>query len=63
MTHAFSRPARLICALTFAGLLVACGNTGDGGVRKGPQAVHPSPSELAKTPLFPCGTEGQPACA
>lgn len=55
------RPIRVICALGVVALLAAC--SGDQTVREGPQAVHPSPSELAKVPLFDCGIEGQPACA
>ena len=63
MTHALSRPARLAGALALAAFLAACGGGQDiKGVRDGPQAVHPSPSELAKTPLYACGTQGQPAC-
>ena len=61
MTNALSLSARLACTLTVAGFLAACSQNTE--VRNGPQDVHPSPSELAKVPLHPCGTEGQPACA
>lgn len=50
MSNVLSRPIRLAATLAVVGFLAACAT--DSEVRDGPQEVHPSPSELAKVPLY-----------
>ena len=52
MFNTMSLSTRLACTMAFVGLLSACTDQEALEVRDGPQEVHPSPSELAKVPLF-----------